>query len=359
MRYDVSTLKRRTGRAATVIADALREGISSGQYKPGAFLPSVRALMASTGSASMTVRRALKLVESEGLARAEKKGYRVLPGGTDPERGCPLAFMVRQELGAATDFLKSLFDSFRVATARRGWSLLSQGTEGLSAEQVVEQLRVARSSGVILDTHDTAMIRAVRESGMTAIMADAWHEDYGLDAVLQDGHLGGVLATRYLAQAGCERIGYFGRIGSDAHARDRFGGVAAGIAAEGPEIRPELFVDPGDNATGAARDYLSRRDRPDGIVSPWTEEALALKRAGDELGLVEGEDYHLVGWCPEELYETHWGGKFGGGRPAPALTWSMHTMAETALARLSERRTNPDLPALRVSVPTRLRLAGE
>jgi DNA-binding LacI/PurR family transcriptional regulator len=337
----------------------LREAIVGGQYLAGEFLPSVRALMASSGSASMTVRRALKLLESEGLAQAEKKGYRVLAGATDPERGCPLAYVICREQNPEqwSFFIKAIFDAFHEATARRGWSLLAQGTVGLTHEQIVEGLRGGRVCGVIMDSHDESLIAAVREAQLPMVMADAWVEGSGIDSILQDGHQAGVLAARYLAGQGCKRLGWFGTV---SHYRDRFGGAVVGIASEGYEIVPELLVATEDRMeeaakVNAAKALLSRPDRPDGIISLWRDKAMAVKRAGDELGLKQGRDYHLVGWCPEELYEQQWRAHFGDEKVAPAICWSIRTMAEIALSRLAERRANPELPPLRVCVPTWLR----
>ncbi len=211
---------------------------------------------------------------------------------------------------------------------------------------------------MILDSHDQALIAAVREAQLPMVMADAWVEGCGIDSILQDGHQAGVLAARYLAAQGCKRMGWFGTI---SHYRDRFGGAVVGIASEGCDLVPELLVaTEGDMEEAAkvkaARDLLSRPDRPDGIISLWRDKAMAVKQAGDELGLELGRDYHLVGWCPEELYETHWRAQFDGEKPAPAICWSIRTMAEIALSRLAERRANPELPPLRVCVPTWLRL---
>jgi DNA-binding LacI/PurR family transcriptional regulator len=141
--------------------------------------------------------------------------------------------------------------------------------------------------------------------------------------------------------------------------RNRFGGALATAVTEGVDLPRKFWIDVGDDAPRRARELLSRKDRPEGVISLWREEALAVKKAADELGLKLGRDLELVGWCPEELYERQWRAEFGRTRPAPAVSWSMRTLAETALTRLIERRENPHLPALKVSVPVRLRLAGE
>jgi DNA-binding transcriptional regulator YhcF (GntR family) len=48
-------------------ADALREGIHAGQYKPGEKLPSVRQYVKGTGYNSDTILKAYRLLEEEHL----------------------------------------------------------------------------------------------------------------------------------------------------------------------------------------------------------------------------------------------------------------------------------------------------
>jgi hypothetical protein len=95
------------------------------------------------------------------------------------------------------------------------------------------------------------------------------------------------------------------------------------------------------------------------VIALWHNLALAVKRAADELGLRLGRDLHLVGWCAEEAVEEVYRPVFGQEPLPPLVTWSVRTMAETVVARLSERRENPELPALRVKVPVTLRVTND
>lgn len=51
------------------IAAQLRQAIADGTYPPGRAIPSIKQLVADTGCGSMTVRRAVRLLEDEGLVR--------------------------------------------------------------------------------------------------------------------------------------------------------------------------------------------------------------------------------------------------------------------------------------------------
>jgi DNA-binding transcriptional ArsR family regulator len=50
------------------LAAQIREQITSGEYPPGAKLPPITEIVAQTGLSPMTIRRAYKLLEEEGLA---------------------------------------------------------------------------------------------------------------------------------------------------------------------------------------------------------------------------------------------------------------------------------------------------
>ncbi len=352
-----------TGRASAGLAALLREGIVSGQAPGGEFLPTERRLAERHGVARKTVRRALKMLEEEGLiVTVPRRGYRVLARANDPDRGAPVAYMFSTERAqeAMTVRCRVQIEAFQRAAGRRGWSMLLVTAENRTYSQMLEQARTAHTSGLVLDTERPEIIRPVIDAGVPAVMVDSWRPEFSLDSVMQDGHGGGLLAAEYLTSRGHERIAWVGPQVTDAHSADRYGGSVAGLARAGLELPAELRVITGDQgARGKIREVLARPDRPTGFIALWTGLAIETVRVARDLGLEYGKDYEMVGWCVEELYEDQYCAGFDGGAAAPAITWSMRTMAETAMTRLAERRENPHMPALRVKVPTTLRVVGE
>ena len=358
-----STANRVNGRTAAGFSARLKEQIASGRLAPGEFLPSVRQLSKDHGLSCKTVHRALKSMAAAGLVIAEpRQGYRVLPGAGDPDRGAPLAYICKTTVVPEqwTPRFKTQVNSFQRAASRRGWSMLSVTAEHRTVQQMVEQALTARACGAILDTEDLELIDEVSESGMPAVMVDAWLPEGDIDSVMQDGNHGGQLAAGYLASRGHKRIAWFGPRISDAHSTDRFGGTASGLA------RVDLALPAGmriviskdeDEIREKTRALLSGKNRPTGIVCLWTSMGPIIYRAAREMGLEHGRDYEMVCWSTEELYDSHYRPAFGDGPVPPAVTWSVDTMAETTMIRLAERRENPKMPTLRVKIPTRLRLA--
>jgi len=351
-----------TGRTAAKLAALLRSRIAGGHVTAGDFLPTERELAGEHGLARMTVRRALRTLEREGLVAIEARhGCRVLAAANDPRRGCPLAHVF--STGADEPVLDGLHQHIHLAlqgvVAQRGWSMLEVHMSGRPGAEVLEQLRTARAWGMILDAADPKLLALIRASGMPAVLVDAWSEDSPLDAVLQNSYQGGFLAARHLLERGHKRIAWFGPVAESSFSRERFGGAAAAVAAAGLDLPVSQRTDPsGRDAEAAAMELLSGPDRPRAILALWRGEAVATAAAARKLGLSLGRDLDVVGWAIEEQYDSY-AAEFDGDPVPPTIVWSSSDMARMAVARLSDRLADPKLPPMRINVSARLRTGKE
>jgi DNA-binding LacI/PurR family transcriptional regulator len=356
----------KNGRPAQGLAAELREEIAAGRIAPGAYLPGERQLASAHGVAPMTARRALKSLEAEGLVAAEpRKGYRVLARANDPDRGAPLAYVLSPHPGPELwdDLHKEFVSAFQQAGALRGWTLLSVGTENRTHGQIVEDLRAARVCGAILDTPSRELMAEVQAAGMPMLVVDDWREDLEIDAVVQDGFRGGLLAGAWLAERGHQRVGWLGPVGVSRQGLERYGGASAALAARGIEIsgglRRELSNPETPEGVEEAKALLSLPNRPTAILALWQGCVASLVKAARELSLVPGKDFDMVGWATEAGYERDFRRLFGDGPVPPAVVWDVQTLGRTAVSRLAERRQNPELPVIKLKVPTRLRFGEE
>jgi DNA-binding LacI/PurR family transcriptional regulator len=354
--------KANGGRSVAGFGARIRSAISQGDHGPGEYLPTVRELSRRHRLACSTVHRALQGLVAEGLLAAEsRQGYRVLPGAGDPLRGCPVAYVFStddapEQLGA---YHQSLLAAFQGAAAARGWTLLSTIAAPGAPEGLLEKLRAARASGLVLDMHDRGLLDALLGAGLPAVLVNSWREDVAMDTVMQDGQQGGLQAAAYLAGRGHKRIAWFGPMAQTGHSLDRFGGALVGLRRAGLAA-PEEHITTDDEGEIAeqARRLLSESNHPTGILALWQANALALARAAAELGLVVGKDFEMVGWCREEEYGESYAPRFRPGEVPPTVVWSAAAMAEAALDRISLRRSDPAKPALRIKIPTRMRMPG-
>jgi DNA-binding LacI/PurR family transcriptional regulator len=350
------------GRTAAGLCQFLKKLILAGRVAPGDLLPSVRKLSAEHGLSCKTVHRALKLLASDGLVASEPcRGYRVLARANDPNRGHPIAYVLSAQMAGEkwTGLNRLLLTALQDAAGMRGWSMLGAGARGIAYGEVIEQCRASRAWGVIVDVHSPEIVEMARRAGLTVVMVDAWHPDAKADAILQDGFRGGLLAGRHLAELGHRRVAWFGPISESVHSMSRFGGAVNGLRKFGVPLAPDLIVEtPELDATDLARKLLARKDRPSAVIALWRERAFEVANAAREMGLVLGKDIDMVGWTVEEQYDEYVS-HFSGNPVPAAITWDLSTLAETAVARLAERRDRPDLPPMRIHIETRLRLHSQ
>jgi len=350
------------------VADLIRRHYLSAKVRgvvANGFLPGERDLARRYDVARVTVRRALGLLVAEGLVRAEPgRGYRALPRANGLKPGSPVAYVVSMPAGSDswTSTAQELATAMQRVLLEGGWRAVAVSTKDRSTEEVVGQLLDAGVWGVALDTDDRAVRRAVHSSGIPCVCMDTLCRELPLDSILQDNHGGGRLAAEHLLDRGHRRIGWVGPVGASDHSLERFTGAQAGFLRRGLEFPRELVVSPGDDPAEierAAREVLSRSDRPTALIALWTGTALAVARAAKSLGLVIGRDLELVAWSTEQGYQTQLEREFGPGRAPPTVVWSTEEMARIAVTRLAWRRREPNLAPLRVSVPTRLVVAEQ
>jgi DNA-binding LacI/PurR family transcriptional regulator len=343
-------------RTVAKLAGELRQLIQKEELEPGSFMPTERELSTKYRMGKMTTRRALKLLETEGLVVAvPRQGYRILGRAGDPDKGSPLAFISTGPIvGGKT---AGLMEAIQRVAARRGWGLLVIDSTGRTAGEIMQQLRTARACGAILGTIDRDLLRLIREAGIPAIADDAWPDDVDIDVVTQDGFRGGMLGTAWLISQGHKRIAFLGLDVADARPQivERYSGFLGTMARAKVAPAAVITAASAEEAEVAASLLLSRADRPTGIVAPWRDEALGVLRAAQRLGLVAGRDFDLVGWCTQENYENDWRAVLAGGPIPPVVTWSVVEGAETMIARLEQRRKNPNLPTIHLRIPVRLR----
>ncbi len=353
-------------RLSSQFADTLKHELQSRKFKPGELLPGQRILAKEHHLSEKTVRRALKMLTFEGLiAPEDRRGYRVLGQANDPERGFPFACVIsKPQQDTVSWFVRRLMNELQAAAGRRGWSLLTIQRESRTSDEIVAHLKAARVCGVIVDSLDRELIDAISKMGVPVVLGDAWREDIALDAVAQDGFTGAMLAAMHLTARGCKRLGFVGPplLGASPQVIERLAGAVGGAVRSGSTLPAEfcLEVPWGDFSTtvARARKLLSRANRPDGIIAPWTTMGVAVVKAAAELGLEVGREIEVVGWSPEEDYDLEYAAKFQPGKVPPAVVWSMAELSEMCILRLMQRRSSPQLPVSFTRVSMRMRMTG-
>ncbi len=350
-----------SGRTLNRFLEQIMSEIGSGRYQRGSYLPSTRTLAELYDTSAETARRGLKVLEEGGYLTSEgRSGFRVaLEEGDRSTR--PIAFVttVDPNLPAVQPATAAIFLALQQAGARRGSPLLCAHAGAGGAGAVAAQLRASNTWGTILDTINPALYAAVVRFGLPTVMVNSWIEDSPVSTVLQDNYRGGYLAAEYLLKQGAKRIGWVGPLHESCHSRERLAGASACLKAVGSAIEEADCVGPAGGGSAERVDaLLGRSDRPDAILALGQGSPAAVKRAADRLGLVVGRDFEMVCWVPEECYESHYLPIFRGGAAAPAIVWSAAAMTERALALLADVADGRVEEAVRLLVPTKLKVEG-
>lgn len=360
----MANVEAKPSRLSSQVAKAVRENLFTKALKAGDLLPGERTLARQHQVSGKTIRRAMKILESEGLISAEsRRGYRVLDRSVSPDSGSPLALVFSKPAreGAAW-FYRRLLNELQDAAGSRGWPLLGVSHDGQTSEGAVGQLRKTRTFGVILNGVDKATAQQIGQLNIPAIVTDFWDKDLGLDTVIQDGFAGAMMGAEYLASRGHTRIALACHplAGATAQVIERYGGAVCGLARHGIALAPKYVFEAqfADLIPFQQRfcECLKSKDRPTAILAPWQSLAIAAAQATRSCGLVVGKDLELVGWSTEEDLDVVYAPVFSSGQYPPSIVWSARSLAEVCIDRLLQRRSAPHAPVTLTRVPMRLRV---
>ena len=291
------------------LSDELRRAIASGTLRAGDRLDSERELAAKHALSLNTVRQALQLLQEAGLVeRRHGAGTFVREPGARP--GPAL-------VGVIVPTVKSFFgevvhgieDGVRGAGHRM--LLYCTGYDRERERAALDEARRAGVDGVLmaLSLHgaDAAArqryldeLRAARRSVPTVYVERRLPDD-DAEYVSSDPVAGAALAVRHLHALGRRRIAFIGPTRS-APAEDIYAGYLRGLA-ELPLPEDDALVlrtrDWGripDEDSGAVRELMARKPRPDGILCMGDDYAFRVYYTLRALGLRVPQDISLVSY---------------------------------------------------------------
>ncbi len=343
------------GRVAARIAEDLRERIRAGELAIGQYLPGVREIGREQGVSPETARRAMKIMEAEHWVRCYPgHGFKVTAKGNDPGAAAPVAFILSglHSDGRWTSLGQQMLTAMYAAAEKREWSLLGVSATGRKVESLVEELKAARTSGLLLDTPNEKLTGTLTAMGVPTVLVEEARP--GLDSVTQDNFGGAFSAARHLLDKGHKRLGWFGPIAPTIQSYERWAGAQAAVRDSGAALisRGAVSAEVGDGEE-QLRALFSGPERPTAVLALWWSAAITAARVLLDMGLKPGEDVEIVSWCPRELL-----GEFRAVYPCKTLpatmVWSLQELSGAALARLAERRQRPGSPTARISVEVEL-----
>jgi GntR family transcriptional regulator of arabinose operon len=336
------------------IFDRLSGDIIAGRYTPGQKLPSEAALVKKYDVSRITVSRALRELQQQGLIdRAAGSGTFVR--GSAPSRRENLLFgLIIPNLGE-TEIFEPICQGIAAAPNANGHGLLWGQADAGSADKEGQALQLCRQyiaravSGVFFaplelsersDEINQQIMKSLKQARIPVVLLDRRPEQDArnrdrADLVGIDNYRAGYLAADHLVRLGARRIGFIAYKNQASTVKARCRGYKDALSAISPQTTESriFLVSPGDRLTlpPAARDcdaYVCANDRVAGRVM----QTLLSKgiRIPHDIRLVGIDDVNYAGLLPAPLTTVH--------QPC-------RDIGETALRVMLERLDRPHAPA--------------
>jgi DNA-binding LacI/PurR family transcriptional regulator len=349
------------------VFQALSRDIHSGRLRRGDRLPSEAELGRTFGASRITVGRAVRDLQLQGLVeRRAGSGTYVTSGPTPAPRGLSFGLLI-PDLGE-TDIFEPMCQGMMASPLARTHALVwgSPGDVGESkadrAWQLCRQYIERRVSGVFF-----APLEFTSDAGVNQRIADAldaarmpvvlldrtvtpYPERGHHDLVGIDNRRAGFIVTDHLARLGSRRIAFVAEAGAAATVDARAAGYREALYAADLPIDRALVrrLDPSD---GDAVRSLMDAVRPDAIVCANDRTAGRLMRSLLGLGYAIPGDVRMAGIDDVE---------FAALLPVPLTTLRQPTrqIGEAALGAMLERVARRSLPARDILLDVKLVVRG-
>lgn len=302
-------MDKETGKAKYyVLMEELRAQISAGTIRPGEKLPSENELCARHGISRHTVRKALTMLENEGLVEAfHGKGTFCSERVRHMKKSGNIAVITTY----ITDYIfPRLLQGIDRVLSENGYSIILKNTGNSRRKEAacLEEMLSKDIDGLIIEPSKSQMAcshgrlyRLLDEYQIPYIFIQGIYE--GMEDkphILMDDCRGGYLVTKYLIQTGHKSIAGIFKA-DDVQGRERHKGYVKALQESGFLYDPDLVIwyhteDRRSKPLAGIRHILEQGAAPDGIVCYNDQIAAAVIAGLEELGLHVPEDLSVTGY---------------------------------------------------------------
>jgi LacI family transcriptional regulator len=270
-----------------------------------------------------------------------------------------VASSLRRQRTNVIGILVAEFESFSVellkgvstAAAGTGYELLAfSGRVADENRTGWERRSLSRLAGTLIDGAIIVTPTMLMPTTSIPVVAIDPHSGPGGPSTIDSDNVGGArAATRHLIELGHRRIAHVRGRSDLASAQRREAGYRESLEEAGIPFDPDLVRDGGYQAAltaEAARELLTREDRPTAIFAANDMSALGVVRVALELGLRVPEDLSVVGFddIPEAASSTP---------PLTTVAQPLHDLGAQALHMLIELLDGHEVPG-HVQLPAEL-----
>ncbi len=340
------------------VYNALRGEIAGGAITAGERLPSEAELVRTFGASRITIGRALRDLQHEGLIeRRAGSGTYVRHHYEAPDRGALAFGLLIPDLGE-TEILEPIARGLTSAPQARQHAFLSGGgpddLAGTGREQAAwercRQFIDRRVAGVFFaplertpnkDDVNGRITSALHEARVPIVLLDRPVAPYGQteahDLVGIDNRRAGYQITEHLLRLGAKRLAFVSFPNAASTVDARRAGYREALHRYGAPADPACTIELVPAALTDAMAALMAGCRPDGIVCANDRTAGLVMQALQQLGHTVPDDVRLVG-----IDDVHYASLL----PVPLTTLRQpcREIGSAAMAAMLERVTRPELP---------------
>lgn len=330
-------------------------------------LPAERRLAAELGVSRVTVRRALAVLEAEGLLERRHGSGTYVRGGPGPlaaaRRTGELALYYPRDVDEfmAGGLYNEILLGMTAAATKTGRSVtfLSADAEGF-AEDFLERCRAWQFEGaLLLAVTDSSFCLNVRATGTPAVTVDHFDPASGLDGIVDDSDLGAQRSAQKLVHSGHRRIGYIGWEHDDFMGPRRERAFRTELQRLGVAL-PDEFVYRG--VTGPESGYrgflriMQAKPRPTAIFCFNNHMVHGAYKAAGEMGVRVPFHVSLLGYGDEDIrsvFKDSWDSKnfVGYGPEISRWKFDQRGLGHEAVKRLLWRIEHPTAKPEQVKMP--------
>jgi GntR family transcriptional regulator, arabinose operon transcriptional repressor len=343
------------------IHDHLRDAIVAGRYEPGQRLPSESALVRQFHASRLTVNRAFRELQIQGLIeRRVGSGSYVR---SHASQGYTFGLLI-PELGR-TEIFEPICRGMAEAPLSEhhvllwGKTLAESRLDGARVGDACRQLIAKKVSGVFFapleltaekDTLNRTIISLLAESGIPVVLLDRdlvmYPDRSPYDLVGIDNRRAGHVITCHLLQQGAQRIVFVARPRSAPTVDARIAGFRDALHRAGVAWRAE-FVQRIDVANRSQVQHLLDDIAPDAILCANDYTCGQIMNTLEDLGAILPDEIKIAGF--DDV-------KYASLLPVPLTTIHQPCgeMGRAALTAMIERLQSPDMPARDITLNVRL-----
>jgi GntR family transcriptional regulator, arabinose operon transcriptional repressor len=293
-----------------VVYQALWREIQSGRLRRGEKLPSEAELVRTFGASRITVGRAVRDLQAQGLVERRAGSGTYVTGQAAP--GALSFGLLIPDLGE-TDIFEPVCQGMMASPLARNHALIwgSVSGEGMSKEarawQLCRQYIERRVAGVFFapleftepgDDINHRIAQALDEARIPIVLLDRTVTPYPRrghhDLVGIDNRRAGFMVTDHVLRLGSRRVAFVAQPNAAATVDAREAGYREALYAAGAPIDRAL-IQRFDPSEGGAVRQLMESDRPDAVVCANDRTAGRLMRSLIKLGYGVPTDVRLVG----------------------------------------------------------------